>query len=177
MKEEKFNQFLDRLQNLVNEFKPETVLPYTPKAGEYFYVEDSYYNYIAIRDNQTMLTTSKFASYSENDDDLSISQIPCSNNDDIKLIRPATPEEIKLLDEKLAEQGKRFDKEKMELVGISEQLPEIGDLAIFWDTNKRYAHIAKYTEKSLEGYIDNTEMESDNAIKFKSIEQYLNFIK
>lgn len=34
------------------------------------------------------------------------------------IIRPATPSEISLLDSKLAEKGKRFDKEKLELVDI-----------------------------------------------------------
>jgi len=36
----------------------------------------------------------------------------------VKSVRPATPSEIALLDSKLAEQGKRFDKEKLELVDI-----------------------------------------------------------
>jgi len=94
------------------------------------------------------------------------------------IIRPATPAEIALLDSKLAEQGKRFDKEKLELVDIPKHKePIIGEMAIFWDNDKCNAACKILDDDSGAFFIDNSETYWINAILFESPEQYKDFLK
>ena len=98
-------------------------------------------------------------------------------SDDI--IRPATPEEIALLDSKLAEQGKRFDKEKLELVDIPKHKePIIGEMAIFSDGEKRYTCCRIFKKALADGYfMDNHGTQWKYAYLFESVEQYKAFLK
>jgi len=96
----------------------------------------------------------------------------------VKSVRPATPSEIALLDSKLAEQGKRFDKEKLELVDIPKHKePIIGEMAIFWNFNKCNAHIRIFTDKREGRYIEHIGCSWNNAILYESPEQYKAFLK
>ena len=94
------------------------------------------------------------------------------------VIRPATPEEIALLDSKLAEQGKRFDKEKCELVDIPKHKePIIGEMAIFWDVDNKKAFCATLNSLIDGRYSPDGNIRFDKAILFESPEQYKAFIK
>ena len=59
--------------------------------------------------------------------------------------------------------------------------PKKGDLAIFWDKDKRYAAIRFYEQSVGSGtrilHKDQNGFDWDNAIKFESKEQYERFIK
>ena len=97
------------------------------------------------------------------------------NKKDVKLLRHATPEEIKLLHSKLAENGKKWNAEKKCLEDLPKPLKE-GDLAIFWDDDKTESFIAKYVRIERNGYYSNCGW-FKKVIPFESIEQYREFIK
>lgn len=86
---------------------------------------------------------------------------------DIINIRPATAEEKKLLDSKLAEKGLKFDGENI----VKDNTPKVGDFCIFWDnpgfcvcdTLKCIDNDGRFIRDSY-GYI--------NCVKFESEEQF-----
>ena len=92
--------------------------------------------------------------------------------------RPATPSEIALLDSKLAGQGKRFDKEKLEIVDIQKHKePIIGEMMICWDKYRGEATCRLFSHMRGAFYIDHKGMDWNNAILFESPEQYKAFLK
>lgn len=93
-------------------------------------------------------------------------------------IRPSTPSEIALLDSKLAEYGIRFDKDTCEIVDIPQHKePVIGEMAIFWDSNKAQSICRLYIKVRNDKYVDFCDTSWENAILYESPEQYKNFLK
>lgn len=90
--------------------------------------------------------------------------------------RPATPEEIALLDSKLAEQGKFFNKETMQIEEVKKE-PKGGDFCIFHDGNKICSVCRIFRRKRDDKYIDQFDTGWRFCIPFESAEQYRNFIK
>ena len=86
---------------------------------------------------------------------------------------------LSILDAKLAECGKRFDKEKLELVDILEHKePIVGEMAIFWDSDYiSDAFCAIFSGMEGSSFLSQGGAEWDNAILFESVEQYKNFLK
>jgi hypothetical protein len=93
--------------------------------------------------------------------------------------RLATEEEKQELHDAIAKEGKRWDEEKKCVEDIPEK-PKRGDLAIFWDNNKRHAIIRVYKQFRMGAPFPHQDcMESRwiNAIKFESKEQFEKLIK
>ena len=93
--------------------------------------------------------------------------------------RHATEEEKQKLLDALAKEGKRWNAEKLCVEDIPAELKE-GDLAIFWDNNKRHAIIRIYKQFRMGAPFPHQDcMESRwiNAIKFESKEQFEKLIK
>lgn len=131
---------------------------------------DSYiYNYCAY-------------SYSSNElyDGNTIGILTTRNN--VKEYCRATPEQEAFLYSKLAEKGKKWNAETKTLEDLPKPLKE-GDLAIFWDNDKRCAVIGVYKKSitvsynSLFTHLRMGGVQYINAIPFESIEQYKEFIK
>ena len=145
----------------------------TPKDGEVWYVEPKHYKYLFIYRPDTPKTSCYFninLVYA-----YSIGNFPCvCMNDQITLLRPATPEEIELLHSKLAENGKKWNAEKKCLEDLPKPLKE-DDIAIFYDYDITEALIAKYVRAERSGHYSNHGW-FKHAIPFKSIEQYKQFI-
>ena len=149
----------------------------TPKDGEVWYVEyDKNNRWVFIkRENGNMLGC--YTAYCFSVNFIDVHPRPQSyvfHESDIKLLRPATPEEIELLHSKLAENGKKWNAEKKCLEDLPKPLKE-GDLAIFWDDDKTEAFIAKYVRVERNGQYSNCGW-FKHAIPFESIEQYKEFI-
>lgn len=92
---------------------------------------------------------------------------------------PATPEEIQLLTDKLEEQGKRWNAKKKVIEDLPKE-PKVGEMCIFWNSEKPYAHCAILREidtKRGRSYTDKCGDDYRNCIPFESIEQYKNLIK
>ena len=146
--------------------------PYFPKEGEYMYISSSMstYNYIAIfsHTDATYLCVKCFI-------DTNIGKfyppysirIPLVRINAIGGIRPATAEEKKLLDSKLAEKRLKFDGKNI----VKDNTPKVGDFCIFWDnpgfcvcdTLKCIDNDGRFIRDSY-GYI--------NCVKFESEEQF-----
>ena len=146
--------------------------PYFPKEGEYMYISSnmSTCNYIAIfsHTDATYLCVKCFI-------DINIGKfyppysirIPLVRINAIGGIRPASAEEKKLLDARLAERGLKFDGENI----VKDNTPKVGDFCIFWDnpgfcvcdTLKCIDNDGRFIRDSY-GYI--------NCVKFESEEQY-----
>ena len=110
----------------LNEKLEEKQAPYEPKEGDYMYVlthegEDA----IAIRAKGFEKTTSYAHLHKYGVMKLYFKTRYFCFNSDISIIRPATPKEKQLLDDKLKEQGKRWNAEKK----VIEDIPtwKIGD--------------------------------------------------
>ena len=103
-----------------------------------------------------------------------------------KYSRYATDQEKQLLFDALEKDGKRWNAETKQI----EDIFKVGDLCIMWDDVKSDAIISALTEREWnevlpDGYQfrssilneDNDRLCFKNAIKFESVNQYLNFIK
>lgn len=96
------------------------------------------------------------------------------------ILRPVTLEEIAILDSKLAEQGKFFNKETMRIEEIKKE-PIIGEMVIGWELNKKEAIVGvlndvyEYCKDMLAYKISGRWLR--NIIPFESTEQYKNLIK
>jgi hypothetical protein len=115
---------------------------YLPKEGDYFYVKSkSNREYIAIAKNGEDLT-SRFASLCQDYGQLYDyeSGFVCLELD-IKELRSATTEEIDLLDTKLKEDGKYFDKESMSIKEIEPLFKEGDYLTTTTKEGKRWVGI------------------------------------
>ena len=153
--------------------------PYFPKEGEYAYVlsSDSGHNYVTIfsrKENGYLYDKCSINLKTNELWDGNIS--PLIRIDAIIDFRPASAEEKKLLDAKLAEKGLIFDGKEV----VKDNTPKIGDFCIFWDYDKGGAFCA-ILEKIInycEGkYITRIGIGYRNCIKFESVEQYKNFLK
>jgi len=102
---------------------------YLPNEGDYFYVKSrNQFSYIAIAKNGEYLTN-RFVSLDQDDGQLKYNELGfvCLELD-IKELRSATTQEITLLDTKLKENGKYFDKESMSIKDIvNEPAFKVGD--------------------------------------------------
>ena len=114
-------------------FHPDWCEKWVPKRGEYVYyitkTDTDMYDWIVIfKEISEFITT--FAMF-----DMQLRQLVNTNFQNLCLVeeismqRPATPSEIALLDQKLAEQGKRFDREKCELVDVEKPEAKCEDCA------------------------------------------------
>lgn len=115
---------------------------YLPKEGEYFYVKTAAgYEYIAIAKNGEYLT-SRFVSISQDYKELNYNEswFVCPEPN-IKELRSATTEEITLLDTKLKENGKYFDKESMSIKEIEPLFKEGDYLTTTTKEGKRWIGI------------------------------------
>ena len=100
---------------------------YLPKEGEYFYVKpQSTREYIAIAKEEEDITHSYVNLNLDSKDSYWRSSV-CNDNFIVEL-RPATPQEIALLDTKLKENGKYFDQATMSIKDIeNEPAFKVGD--------------------------------------------------
>lgn len=144
--------------------------PYFPKEGEYVYVHSniSTYTYIAIFSH-------KDATYIYNKYSINIKtytsfysgEAPLISINAIRDLHPASAEEKKLLDARLAERGLKFDGKEI----VKDNTPKVGDFCIFWDnpgfcvcdTLKCIDNDGRFIRDSY-GYI--------NCVKFESVEQF-----
>lgn len=154
--------------------------PYFPREGEYAYIEcksaNKYiiiYDHLGIRgetnhvfDKATVRLDSKCFWTDER---------PLCGLNEITEIRPATVEEKKLLDSKLAENGLRFDRKKI----VEDKTPKVGDFCIFWDRDKDKAFCAVLSCCGLDMDDHNAKYQDHttgywhaNCVKFESEEQY-----
>ena len=153
--------------------------PYFPKEGEYAYVlsSDSGHNYVTIfsrKENGYLYDKCSINLKTNELWDGNIS--PLIRIDAIIDFRPASAEEKKLLDSKLAEKGLIFDGKEV----VKDNTPKIGDFCIFWDYDKgnAFCSILKKIINYCEGkYITRIGIGYRNCIKFESEEQYKNFLK
>lgn len=86
---------------------------------------------------------------------------------------------MKTIKEKIEELQKQLDELKEEIkmpIRIHKE-PIVGELAIFWDKDKEYAHISIFRGIIANCYKSNLGNMWINAILFESAEQYKNFIK
>jgi len=151
---------------------------YVPEDGEYFYVEtkDSNRKYVAIKRNGLIITANycycgldrpsicwgaghAFVCYDHN----------------IKTIRPATKEEIELLDKTLQKYGEKWNPETKQI----EAFPKVGDFCIFWGNAKSMARCGILSEVASDGlpYRINYGPYFKNCIPFQSAEHFKAFIK
>ena len=154
--------------------------PYFPKEGECAYVHsnESEHDYITIfsRNENGYLYDKCSINLKTNvlyNSDIS----PLIRISLIRELRPATAEEKKLLDSKLAEKGLRFDGKEI----IKDDTPKVGDFCIFWDNDPKKAScniLAKinYPRKSVNlnsTYPFITKFENfKHCVKFESEEQF-----
>ena len=148
------------------------------KKGNYLTMITSYGNYVGILRKPVYVGNGGFPCYVGINPQGNINFYFDYGFQSDDAMRFSTPEEIALLDSKLAEQGKRFDKEKLELVDIPKHKePIIGEMAIFWDNDKCNAACKILDDDSGAFFIDNSETYWINAILFESPEQYKAFLK
>ena len=99
-------------------FAESTLEKFVPKRGEYLYCKmKSGREWLIISDGKNDFLSSEFA-YCKQGGNTYSGYALLAGEKDISTICPATTEEIALIDSKLKEKGKRFDKEKLELVDI-----------------------------------------------------------
>ena len=138
---------------------------YLPKEGEYFYVKpQSTREYIAIAKEGEDITHS-YANLNLDSKDFYWSGRVCNDSRIVEL-RPATPQEIALLDTKLKENGKYFDQTTMSIKDIvKEPAFKVGDKVIVnkpqkvqypaWVSNMDELHGKTLTVRNIgkEGYL------------------------
>lgn len=95
--------------------------------------------------------------------------------------RHATEAEKQELLDALVKEGKRWNAEKLCVEDIPKELKK-GDLAIFWDNDKKIALIKSYdrsigSEDEYFRHKDQNGYKFRNAVKFESVEQYEKLIK
>ena len=94
---------------------------------------------------------------------------------DIRIkFRIATEEEKQKLFDALKKYGKKWNSETKQI----EDILKVGDLAIFWNKNKKEAIVSEILETNESGVpYRSTYSWFNNAIKCTSLEQYINFKK
>ena len=91
-----------------------------------------------------------------------------------KELRFATKEEKQKLFDALKSKGKKWNPETKQI----EDILKVGDLAIFWNKNKKEAIVSEILETNESGVqYRSTYSWFNNAIKCTSLEQYINFKK
>ena len=91
-----------------------------------------------------------------------------------KELRFATKEEKQKLFDALESEGKHWNPETKQI----EDILKVGDLAIFWNKNKKGAIVSEILETNESGVpYRSTYSWFNNAIKCTSLEQYINFKK
>lgn len=91
-----------------------------------------------------------------------------------KELRFATKEEKQKLFDSLENNGKKWNPETKQI----EDILKVGDLAIFWNKNKKKAIVSEILETNKSGVpYRSTYSWFNNAIKCTSLEQYINFKK
>lgn len=89
-------------------------------------------------------------------------------------LRLATEEEKQKLFDALKSKGKKWNPETKQI----EDILKVGDLAIFWNKNKKEAIVSEILETNKSGVpYRSTYSWFNNAIKCTSLEQYINFKK
>jgi len=89
-------------------------------------------------------------------------------------VRLATEEEKQKFFDALEKEGKYLDPETKQI----EDILKVGDLAIFWNKNKKEAIVSEILETNKSGVpYRSTYSWFNNAIKCTSLEQYINFKK
>lgn len=90
-------------------------------------------------------------------------------------VRQATEEERNEFIKFLEDNGKRWNAETFEL----EDILKVGDVCIFWDSDKCWATIGilDFSNNIYYPFSENRGVTYKHAIKCESLEQYLNFIK
>ena len=146
--------------------------PYFPREGEYAYIEcESAYKYIIIYDHLGIRgeTNHVFDKATVRLDSKCFwtNERPLCGLNEITEIRPATVEEKKLLDSKLAEEGLKFDGKEV----VKNNTPKLGDFCIFWD-DKETAICAILCVIRPHEFTTNEDFRYDNCVKFESEEQY-----
>lgn len=149
---------------------------YVPKDGDFVYCKVKGQNAWVFIHKQTIDDiTSHYVTTTLDCGFLDENSYICENHQ-VDVLRPATPEEIQLLTDKLKEQGKRWNAEKKVIEDLPKE-PKVGDMCIFWDNDKREAicgiRKAHYEEGS---YYTNEDISYNNCIPFESVEQYKKFI-
>lgn len=90
------------------------------------------------------------------------------------IARLATEEEKQKLFDLLENKGKKWNPETKQI----EDILKVGDLAIFWNKNKKEAIVSEILETNKSGVpYRSTYSWFNNAIKCTSLEQYINFKK
>lgn len=180
------NEMLAAFEELNESLKEKELEKYLPQRGEYIFHKwadrngSSASNIIILKSISDEIINAYvyFCSTSKNCVDLGLGLDGYVNRDDDVLLRPATPSEIALLDSKLAEQGNRFDKEKLELVDIPKyKKPVVGEMAIMWRSDKGKALCRIYGDYEDGRHYDSVGIWADHAILFESVEQYKAFLK
>ena len=148
---------------------------YIPEDGEYFYVKSKTGNeFLGIKKGGEYIT-SRYCSFNVHKPHINLEDSYITDDEWVKVIRPATAEEKELLDKVLEEKGKRWNPETKQI----QEIPEIGDLCIFWGSLKKHAMCCKLEEirqnenlryiSSIGAYL--------NCIPFQSVEHFKEFIK
>ena len=148
---------------------------YVPKEGEYFYVKSESGNeFIAIKKDGSYITT-RYCSCM-NAKNLRIEGGYVCDNSDIEEIRPATKEEVEILDKLLEDDNKKWNPETKQI----EKLPKVGDFCIFWEFNDtcdaRCGVLEKIEPTHKRPYLINHGIYFANCTPFQSIEHYKEFI-
>lgn len=156
--------------------------PYEPKNGEYFALISKHWSrpIIAISNGEVKRGADGLGAYAHLNFLGGLENRGKFGYQLYDILRPVTPEEIALLDSKLAEQGKFFNKETMRIEEIKKE-PIIGEMVIGWELNKKEAIVGvlndvyEYGEDMLVYKISGRWLR--NIMPFESTEQYRNFIK
>ena len=116
---EMFAAFEELNERLSEKLQPEF------KEGDYFYCQEKeggneWLSIFKKSDKPKMIGS--FADYLVSKKSLHLGNDYLGEKNEVQNLRLQTPSEIALLDSKLAEQGKRFDKEKLELVDIEKEV-------------------------------------------------------
>lgn len=164
---------------LVESYAEADLEKWNPEVGDYYVYGRNNLNFIIIKNGENSFKTvhTELACIVVDGKNVSGITFDGSTNKLIN-VRPATQEEIKLLNEELTKIGKKFDKETCTLINIIKPLV-VGKPAIFWNKRPEAAMIGIYSEKSHKGnyYPLDTLHAYDNAIYCESLEQYESFIK
>lgn len=155
----------------------EALIPYEPMSGEYYFSIGQYAKteWISICNGIKGARILDLATINITNNIFRMNVAPVMSSFDV---RPATLDEITRLDSELEKQGKRFDKEKCELVDIpKERQLKIGDMAIFWDDDKEKAICTILSRIEPKAYTASNRGRWKNAIPFLSVEKYKEFLK
>ena len=146
--------------------------PYFPKEGEYMYVQTSVsdVSFIAVFSHRDATRIYDKCSITiEHSICFSSDTEPLICIDTIGELRPASVEEKKLLDLKLAERGLKFDGENV----VKDNTPKVGDFCIFWDEPEDSVCDILHTIEDDNDYpFSRNDFWYKHCIKFESEEQF-----